>query len=590
MHTNHRQLIQWITCYSNKMIKQKLLFSQKVGNPVVLFGIFTLMVLIGLSSNASADIKFEDVTEKAGISYTGQSWGASWGNLNDDDWPDLWTTNHGHIPNLYLNNGNGTFTDVISLLGFNFLEGVDNHGAAWADYDNDGDQDIIVLTGAQRGEGEGPNLFLENNNGTFQNKAEISELDYPLGRGRTPLWMDYDKDGLLDIILTNAIRPDKQAPTSLFHQTNIGFEDVTVSSGLVFEKDVGSAQISNLAGDGDMELLFLVPFTQGIFQVGKFPFVNIQNSLNFPNMWSQDFVTDDFNGDLLPDIFLVTMKRGNQTQNSDALQDDKFFLNTKNGFIDNTILSGFDMPTACSSVVSGDFDNDMDLDIYSLCSLNYSNLPNKLYENNGDGTFNEISNAGGAKGTNLGVGDSVITADYDSDGFLDIFITNGYGPGPHSDDGPSQLFRNLGNNNHWIEIDLIGTRSNHDGIGSRVLVKTGDVTQLREQDAGMHYRSQNHMRMHFGLEQNSVIDSIVIFWPSGLVQEIKDVSADQILKIVEPSLPLTPKHQTSLGLEPQEVICKDGMVLTLKKSDDSAACVKSSSIDILIQRGWASQN
>ena len=148
----------------------------------------------------------------------------------------------------------------------------------------------------------------------------------------------------------------------------------------------------------------------------------------------------------------------------------------------------------------------------------------------------------------------------------------------------------MGNNNHWIEIDLIGTRSNHDGIGSRVLVKTGDVTQLREQDAGMHHRSQNHIRMHFGLEQNSVIDNIVIFWPSGLVQEIKHVSADQILKIVEPSLPLAPKHQTSLGLEPQEVICKYGMVLTLKKSDGSAACVKSSSLDILIQRGWASPN
>ncbi len=196
------------------MIKQKLLFSQKVGNPVVLFSIFTLMVLVGLSSNASADIKFEDVTKKAGISYTGVSWGASWGNLNDDDWPDLWTTNHGHIPNLYLNNGNGTFTDHVNLIEFIFLVGYDHHGAAWADYDNDGDQDIIVLTGAQRGEGEGPNLLLENNNGTFQNKAEISELDYPLGRGRTPLWMDYDKDGLLDIVLTNAIRPDKQAPTS----------------------------------------------------------------------------------------------------------------------------------------------------------------------------------------------------------------------------------------------------------------------------------------------------------------------------------------------------------------------------------------
>jgi len=206
---------------------------------------------------------------------------------------------------------------------------------------------------------------------------------------------------------------------------------------------------------------------------------------------SQDFVVDDFNGDLLPDIFLVTMNRNSVDgiKDSEAYLDDKFFLNTKNGFIDNTILSGFDVPTACSSVVSGDFDNDMDLDIYSLCTFNFSNQQNILYENNGVGVFSIVHKAAEAEGTNLGIGDTVTTADFDNDGFLDIFLTNGYGPSPHSDDGPSQLFRNLGNNNHWIEIDLIGTRSNHDGIGSRVLVKTGDVIQLREQDAGMHYRS-----------------------------------------------------------------------------------------------------
>jgi len=480
----------------------------------------------------------------------------------------------------------------VNLIEFSFLGvhgGYDNHAASWADYDNDGDQDLIVLAGADRGKGEGPNLLLTNSNSSFKNNAEILGLDYPLGRGRTPLWVDYDKDGLLDIILGNGINLHQQAPTALFHQTPNGFEDVTIDSGLKFENNVGSVQISDLTIDGKMELLFLVRSTQGIFEITKFPLINIQNALNFPHMWSQDFVVDDFNGDLFPDIFLVTMNRNsvNGIKDPGPYLVDKFFLNTKNGFIDNTILSGFDVPTACGSVVSGDFDNDMDLDIYSLCTFNSSNQQNILYENNGVGVFSIVHKAGGAEGTNLGIGDTVTTADFDNDGFLDIFLTNGYGPPPHSDDGPSQLFRNLGNNNHWIEIDLIGTRSNHDGIGSRVLVKTGDVIQLREQDAGMHHRSQNHMRIHFGLEQNSVIDNIVIFWPSGLVHEIKQVSADQILRIVEPLTPLPPKTQTSLGLEPLKVICKDDMVLTLKKSDGSAACVKPSSLSILIERGWA---
>lgn len=572
MDSNFRNLIQLISCY------------------YVLLGVFTLMVLVGLSSNVSAEIEFEDVTETSGISYSGGSWGSAWGNLNEDDWPDLWTTNHGIIPNLYLNNGNGTFTDVTLLVGFNFKR-ADIHGSSWADYDNDGDQDLIVLSGAQLGEGEGSNFLFVNNNGTLQNKASILELDYPLGRGRTPLWFDYDKDGLLDVILANAIRPDQQGSTALFHQTSDGFEDVTVDSSLQFKKHVGSVQISDISLDGEMDLLFMVPSTQGIFEIGKLPFVKIQNNLNLPNMWSQDFVIGDFNGDLLQDIFLVRMDRNNAEGILDfeALQDDKFLINTKSGFSDNTTLSGFDKPTACSSVVAGDFDNDMDLDIYSVCSFSFSNKPNMLYENNGDGTFVIVPQAGGAEGTSLGVGDSVTTVDYDADGFLDLFVTNGYGPSPYSDNGPSQLFRNLGNNNHWIEIDLIGTISNRDGIGSRVETSTGDITQLREQANGMHNRSQNHQRIHFGLGQNSVIDSIVIFWPSGLVHEIKQVSADQILKIVEPSTPIPPKHQTSLGLDPLKVICKDGMVLTLKKSDDSAACVKPSSLSILIERGWATR-
>ncbi|MBM9513505.1 PKD domain-containing protein [Desulfogranum marinum] len=200
-----------------------------------------------------------------------------------------------------------------------------------------------------------------------------------------------------------------------------------------------------------------------------------------------------------------------------------------------TSQSGINKHLAGRSVVIADFDNDMDQDIYVVNALLVENTPNILYENNGAGYFTEVLDAGGAAGTSLGIGDHVVTADYNRDGFLDLFVTNGRYPPPFDHLGPIQLFKNNGNNNHWIEIDLEGTLSNRDGIGASVLVTAGGLTQLREQNAGMHRDSQNHTRIHFGLGQNITIQRLEVYWPSGIVQVLENISADQILRVVESS-------------------------------------------------------
>jgi hypothetical protein len=205
------------------------------------------------------------------------------------------------------------------------------------------------------------------------------------------------------------------------------------------------------------------------------------------------------------------------------------------GFEDWTVAAGLDAPASCPSVVAGDFDNDMDVDLYLVCRGVIENAPNILYENQGDGTFLAVPEAGGAAGSSLGIGDTVVMADYDRDGFLDLFVTNGAWPPPFDDDGPHQLFRNLGNGNHWLEIDLEGVVSNRDGIGARVLATAGEVTQLREQGGGMHNNSQDHQHIHFGLGSNTMVDRLTVHWPSGVVQELQNVPADQVLRIVEPS-------------------------------------------------------
>jgi hypothetical protein len=201
-------------------------------------------------------------------------------------------------------------------------------------------------------------------------------------------------------------------------------------------------------------------------------------------------------------------------------------------FVTKTLPQPIDQ-AECHSVVAGDFDNDMDVDLYLVCTGRVVNLANRLLENADHGNFREVPGAGGAAGSRLGIGDSVVTADFDRDGFLDLFVTNGSGPLPFADEGPHQLFHNMGNGNHWLEIDLEGTVSNRDGIGASVVLEAGGVVQRRGQGGGMHRDSQNHQRMHFGLAQHTVVDQLTVRWPSGIQQQLEKIPVDQILRIKE---------------------------------------------------------
>ena len=460
--------------------------------------IFLIVFVFGFINYpiAYADIKFEEVTEDSGISFIGKSYGSSWGDFNNDGYSDLWVGNHGHEssgPSLYLNNRNGTFTDIFPKLGLESMRNKDLHGATWTDFDNDGDQDLLVSVGGGGGTGIGPdthNFFLLNQNGSFIDEASKLGLDFPLGRGRIPVWFDWDTDGLLDVLLVNHPRPDEQAPTTLFRQSSSGFEKIKEFRNI---KSVDFVQISDLFLKGHVNLIFLNPSFEAVYEMKELTLENIINDINLKNLSSTDVITSDFNGDLLPDLF-----RSRGTWENYPYQPNLFEVNTGKGFMDKSKLSGLVEPTSCRSAVSGDFDNDMDVDIFMVCGIwgspqedvkynSDKNLPNVLYENLGNGIFDIEIDAWGAQGTEQGTSETVSIVDFNNDGFLDLFITNGGGWVDVATGGPHQLFSNKGNNNHWLQIDLIGTKSNRDGIGASLLVEVDGFTQFREQTGGVHF-------------------------------------------------------------------------------------------------------
>ncbi len=624
----------------------------------------SLLTLLGClaAGSAAAAIEFVDVSATAGISEFNETWGASWGDYDGDGDPDLWVSNHTFAPGFYANNGDGTFSRIP------FSDPGDSHGAQWADLDNDGDMDLVEYAGSSGGFEQSPNKVYINNDGTLVESASALGLDLPLGRGRNPLVFDWNADGLSDVYYIALTRNDGLDGSGIFEQQNDGtFLRVPAlfpADPLVDAPVWG--QLTDTTGDGKPELATfnrLVDSPQSgegwrVFDMTTTPFTELTVTNGPPQMFGiYDVAIYDFNGDLLPDQFLVRSGAdgsdvvqqssteievrihpadggfgvdiettggaffsiptnwfwptsdvflgasginppaldfaldstdplfqglppfnpntdrgiyiGYDVFNSEwvirnsggtselnivvvtddpvtnidsigftypadtSLEDKLYSLGSDGIFTDVSTTAGL-TNTPCVAVAGGDFDNDMDVDAYLVCVNTIDQASNILLENDGTGVFTAVPLAGGAEGSPEGRGDTVTTVDYDGDGFLDLFVTNGSGWPPYNL-GPHQLYRNQGNTNHWLQLDLVGTHSARDATGARVIATTGGVSQLREHTGGMHNRTQDHQRIHFGLGTNTVVDEIQISWPSGLQQTLTNVSADQVLTVTEPA-------------------------------------------------------
>jgi len=219
----------------------------------------------------------------------------------------------------------------------------------------------------------------------------------------------------------------------------------------------------------------------------------------------------DFDNDLDLDLYVTTKGSRNF-----------LFANNSDGtFEDVTLEAGVDNPNQATGIAWGDYDNDGFQDLYILGDPG----PNTLYHNNGDGTFSDITSEAGAQDPNSSVSVGLSAGDYNGDGFLDMYIAN-----VSSD---YILFKNDGNPNNWLKLDLTGVFSNRSAIGARVVVVTGEHHQMRVVGAGCGFQSQNSLEVEFGLGSHYIVDAVHIHWPSGIVTDLWQVGPNQTLHIIE---------------------------------------------------------
>ena len=454
----------------------------------------------------NGDGTFTDVTDKAGVGGEGHyGQGVAVGDYDNDGYPDLYVTGYGRAI-LYHNNGDGTFTDVTVKAGVGD-EGNWSTSAGWFDYDKDGWLDLVVtnyldwspknnLWCGERApgyrsycnpgnyRGQKTKLYHNNHDGTFTDVSDKSGVGLPESKGMGLVLADFNNDGWPDIAIANDTWPN-----FLFLNNHDGtFRDVSLISGLAASED-------------------------GRYEAGM------------------GIDAADVDGDGLLDVYITHL---------DMELSRLYHNNGDETFTDVTYSSGIGNKAVLMSGVATkfiDYDNDGWPDIVQANGAMVDNVnlyhslitykePLLMFHNLGNGHFEKSSDSLGPDFLRPVAGRGLATADFFNDGGVGIAV-NCRG------DYPELLRNDGGNANHWLEVLLIGTKSNRDGIGS-VLKLTGDgFVRVDQAKGGTSYMSASDPRIHFGLGKHTKIDSLVITWPSGQVDKLTNVPVDKIIAVKE---------------------------------------------------------
>ncbi len=429
----------------------------------------------------------------APLNDNGTGHGVAWGDYDGDGDQDLYIVNSYGANHLFRNDGGGSFTDVSSSPINN-----DGYGrsAAWADYDNDGDLDLYLVN-----YGSGNRLFRNEGAGVFTIAPAGAAGD--VGLGCDAVWGDYDNDGFVDLYLVNYASANK-----LFHnESGATFTDATGTGPL---GDGGSGTASawgDYDDDGDLDL-YLANVSGGskLFRNdGVSGFTNMTSGALGNDASGVAWGDHDNDGDL--DLVVSGWEYTKVLRN-----DGGTFVPLAFGPI-TRVMGG--------SPSWLDYDNDGDLDLYFAAT---SIRDGVFMRNDGGGVF--IDASWGPIADHYST-QGQASADYDGDGDLDVYVM-------HDGSQENKLLRNeVGSANHWLHIDLVGGDSNRSGIGARVRVVVGGQSQIREVSGGSGLGSQDSLTAEFGLGSSTVVDSLIVRWPSGSVDVSTAIPADQRIVVTE---------------------------------------------------------